>query len=108
MSDTLYSVTTNQLLPNSLHPESLSLYDIIIILLLCVNYVPYHEDMWGIEVQLHAFLSLVTDEDERLASCTSCFVPEDRAPNIHLGGCQLGSEVSMDGAMRKISVSAGN
>jgi hypothetical protein len=38
---------------------------------------------WGVEVQLHAFLSSVLDGGEFSASHTGRFTPRERAPGTH-------------------------
>jgi len=45
-----------------------------------LNYAPCHEDVWEMEVQLHAFLNLALDGGEWSASCPDCFTPRKEPP----------------------------
>jgi len=41
---------------------------------------------WGVEVQLHAFLTETLNGGKWSASCPDCFTPRKRAPSTHLIG----------------------
>ena len=46
---------------------------------------------WGVQVQVHAFLTLESDGGKWLASCTSCYMAEEESQypqNRRLGGLQ--------------------
>jgi len=45
--------------------------------------VPHHENIWGVDVQLHTFTISVLDGGEWSASCPGQFTPRDTAPHIH-------------------------
>jgi len=46
------------------------------------NLAPFHA-YWGVEVELHAFLTSALDGDAWSASRHGCFIPRERTPSIH-------------------------
>jgi len=56
---------------------------------------------WGVEVQLHTFLTLGIDGGTGSASCPSCFVPRERAPGTHCTEGWVGSSASLDVVVRR-------
>jgi len=55
--------------------------------------VPHHEDItWGVELQLHTFLTSALDGRECSASCPSCFTPGETDVSIFSAGDQVGPQ----------------
>jgi hypothetical protein len=64
---------------------------------------------WGVEVQLHAFLTSELDGGEWSASRPGRFTPRERAPGTHWIGGWVGPRADLDAvAMKKISIPASN
>jgi len=45
-----------------------------------LNYAPRHEDIWGVEIQLRAFLTSALDGDELSAARTGRLLPGKELP----------------------------
>jgi hypothetical protein len=69
------------------------------------------ETYWGVEVYLHAFLTVALDEGELPVSFPELFTPGVRAHGTHwIGGC-VGLRASLDAVAKKkspITIPAGN
>jgi len=52
--------------------------------------------VWEVEVELHAFLTLVLDGGKWSASCPGHFTPEERAPGTHWIGGWVGPTANLD------------
>jgi len=50
----------------------------------------------GVEILLHAWLTLALDGHEWSVSCPSCFTPRERAPSTHLIGGWVGPRASLN------------
>jgi hypothetical protein len=61
--------------------------------------VPEHHPMeayWGVEVQLHTFLTSALDGGEWSTSRLGCFDPRERAPGTHWIGSWVGPRAGLD------------
>jgi hypothetical protein len=59
---------------------------------------------WGMEVSLHAFLTLALDGSEWSASRSGPFTPRERDSGTHWIGCCMGSRAGLDAVVKsKIS-----
>jgi len=47
--------------------------------------VPHHEDIWRVDIQLHAFLTLALDGGKRAPLCSGHSTPRERALDWTLG-----------------------
>jgi hypothetical protein len=56
---------------------------------------------WGVEVQLHGFLTLVLDGGEWSASHPGRFTPRERAPGTHWIGGWVGTRAILDVVVKK-------
>jgi hypothetical protein len=68
---------------------------------LVLNKVPSHEDVWGVEVQLHAFLTSALDGGECSTSCLGRFTPRERALGTHWIGGWVGPRAGLDAVAEK-------
>jgi hypothetical protein len=51
---------------------------------------------WGIEVELHAFLTSAPDGGEWSVSCLGCFTSGERAPSTHWTGGWAGPRADLN------------
>jgi hypothetical protein len=59
---------------------------------------------WGVEVQLHAFLTSATDGDEWLASRPGHFTPRERAPGTHRIECWASQTCTLTHILPKLNI----
>jgi hypothetical protein len=56
---------------------------------------------WGVEVQLHAFLTLALNGGEWSASRPGRFTPRERAPGTHWIGGWVGPKAGLDAVLKR-------
>jgi len=64
-----------------------------------LNEAPCHEDVWGVEVWLHALLISALDGGEWLVM-TQLLYPQERAHSTHLIGSWVGPRTSLDAVVK--------
>jgi hypothetical protein len=68
---------------------------------LCLTKNHTMKTYWGVEVELHAFLTSALDGDEWSTSRPGRFTPRERAPRTHWIGCWVGPRSVLDTVVKR-------
>jgi hypothetical protein len=66
-----------------------------------INWASCHEDVWGVEVYIHVFLTSAAGGGEWSASFSGRFSPGESAPGIHWIGGSVGPRTGLDDVERR-------